>query len=95
MDAAYAGSAVVCPEYRHYIDGVEEADSFNMNAHKWFLTNFDCSVLWVKVCHYVLDACLHVFFYNIKCRLCWSYVFIMPSIYVIAFAYIPVHFFSV
>ncbi|RVX19377.1 Tyrosine decarboxylase 1 [Vitis vinifera] len=48
VDAAYAGSAVVCPEYRHYIDGVEEADSFNMNAHKWFLTNFDCSVLWVK-----------------------------------------------
>ncbi|KAJ9697060.1 hypothetical protein PVL29_009011 [Vitis rotundifolia] len=48
VDAAYAGSACVCPEYRHYIDGVEEADSFNMNAHKWFLTNFDCSVLWVK-----------------------------------------------
>ncbi|KAF5726985.1 tyrosine decarboxylase 1-like [Tripterygium wilfordii] len=48
VDAAYAGSACVCPEYRHYIDGVEEADSFNMNAHKWFLTNFDCSALWVK-----------------------------------------------
>lgn len=48
VDAAYAGSACICPEYRHYIDGVEEADSFNMNAHKWFLTNFDCSVLWIK-----------------------------------------------
>ncbi|XWS76176.1 hypothetical protein CRYUN_Cryun01aG0153800 [Craigia yunnanensis] len=48
VDAAYAGSACVCPEFRHFIDGVEEADSFNMNAHKWFLTNFDCSVLWVK-----------------------------------------------
>ncbi|XP_077252755.1 pyridoxal phosphate (PLP)-dependent transferases superfamily protein [Tasmannia lanceolata] len=48
VDAAYAGSACICPEYRHYIDGLEEADSFNMNAHKWFLTNFDCSVLWVK-----------------------------------------------
>lgn len=48
VDAAYAGSACICPEYRPYIDGVEEADSFNMNAHKWFLTNFDCSVLWVK-----------------------------------------------
>lgn len=48
VDAAYAGSACICPEYRHFIDGVEEADSFNMNAHKWFLTNFDCSVLWVK-----------------------------------------------
>nr|WGU11341.1 tyrosine decarboxylase 2 [Crinum x powellii] len=48
VDAAYAGSACICPEYRHYINGVEQADSFNMNAHKWFLTNFDCSVLWVK-----------------------------------------------
>ncbi|XP_057965229.1 tyrosine decarboxylase 2 isoform X1 [Malania oleifera] len=48
VDAAYAGSACICPEYRHYIDGVEEADSFNINAHKWFLTNFDCSVLWIK-----------------------------------------------
>lgn len=48
MDAAYAGSACICPEFRHYIDGVEEATSFNMNAHKWFLTNFDCSALWVK-----------------------------------------------
>ncbi|KAG8489051.1 hypothetical protein CXB51_017055 [Gossypium anomalum] len=48
VDAAYAGSACVCPEFRHYMDGVEEADSFNMNAHKWFLTNFDCSALWVK-----------------------------------------------
>jgi len=48
VDAAYAGSACICPEYRHYIDGIEEADSFNMNAHKWFLTNFDCSALWVK-----------------------------------------------
>lgn len=49
VDAAYAGSACICPEYRQYIDGVETADSFNMNAHKWFLTNFDCSLLWVKV----------------------------------------------
>ncbi|XP_065865254.1 phenylacetaldehyde synthase [Euphorbia lathyris] len=48
VDAAYAGSACICPEYRCYIDGVEEADSFNMNAHKWLLTNFDCSTLWVK-----------------------------------------------
>ncbi|KAK9281335.1 hypothetical protein L1049_004234 [Liquidambar formosana] len=48
VDAAYAGSACICPEYRHHIDGVEQADSFNMNAHKWLLTNFDCSALWVK-----------------------------------------------
>ncbi|KAI3891694.1 hypothetical protein MKW92_046834 [Papaver armeniacum] len=48
IDATYAGSACICPEYRQYLDGVEEADSFNMNTHKWFLTNFDCSPLWVK-----------------------------------------------
>ncbi|KAF8007535.1 hypothetical protein BT93_K1524 [Corymbia citriodora subsp. variegata] len=48
IDAAYAGSACICPEYRPYIDGVEDADSFNINAHKWFLTNFDCSALWIK-----------------------------------------------
>ncbi|XP_060180657.1 tyrosine decarboxylase 2 isoform X2 [Lycium barbarum] len=48
VDAAYAGSACICPENRHFINGVEEVDSFNMNAHKWFLTNFDCSALWVK-----------------------------------------------
>ncbi|XP_050939266.1 tyrosine decarboxylase 2 isoform X4 [Cucumis melo] len=56
VDAAYAGSACVCPEYRQYIDGVEEADSFNMNLHKWFLTNFDCSVLWVKDRHALIRS---------------------------------------
>lgn len=45
VDATYAGSACICPEFCPYIDSVEEADSFNMNAHKWFLTNFDCSAL--------------------------------------------------
>ncbi|KAK6940594.1 Pyridoxal phosphate-dependent decarboxylase [Dillenia turbinata] len=48
VDAAYAESAYICPEYRHYIDGVEEADSFDLDPHKWFPTNFDCAVLWVK-----------------------------------------------
>ncbi|XP_057866799.2 tyrosine decarboxylase 2 isoform X2 [Cryptomeria japonica] len=48
VDAAYAGSACICPEYQHYLDGLEDADSFNMNPHKWLLTNFDCSALWVK-----------------------------------------------
>ncbi|EOA32600.1 hypothetical protein CARUB_v10015893mg [Capsella rubella] len=48
VDAAYAGSACICPEYRKYIDGVETVDSFSMNAHKWFFTNFDCTLLWVK-----------------------------------------------
>ncbi|KAG6404989.1 hypothetical protein SASPL_132568 [Salvia splendens] len=48
VDAAYAGSACILPEYRHYLDGVENADSFSFNAHKWFLTTLDCCCLWVK-----------------------------------------------
>lgn len=48
VDAAYAGSAAICPEYRHLINGVEKADSFNFNPHKWLLVNFDCSAFWVK-----------------------------------------------
>ncbi|KAL6645442.1 hypothetical protein ACP70R_017050 [Stipagrostis hirtigluma subsp. patula] len=48
VDAAYAGSALVCPEFRHVIAGVEAVDSFSMNAHKWLLANTDCCVLWVK-----------------------------------------------
>lgn len=66
VDAAYAGSACICPEYRQYIDGVEEADSFNMNAHKWFLTNFDFSALWVKVWRQQLAcSCCFFFFFHI------------------------------
>ncbi|XP_019086045.1 PREDICTED: probable tyrosine decarboxylase 2 isoform X4 [Camelina sativa] len=49
VDAAYAGNACICPEYRKFIDGVENADSFNMNAHKWLFANQTCSPLWVKV----------------------------------------------
>ncbi|XP_010245171.1 PREDICTED: tyrosine/DOPA decarboxylase 2-like [Nelumbo nucifera] len=48
IDAAYAGSACICPEFRHFIDGVENADSFSFNAHKWFFTTLDCCCLWVK-----------------------------------------------
>ncbi|GAY39600.1 hypothetical protein CUMW_045610 [Citrus unshiu] len=48
VDAAYAGSACICPEFRHFIDGVEGADSFSLNAHKWFFTTLDCCCLWVK-----------------------------------------------
>ncbi|KAL7886788.1 hypothetical protein AOLI_G00045090 [Acnodon oligacanthus] len=48
IDAAYAGSAFICPEFRPLLDGVEFADSFNFNPHKWLLVNFDCSTMWVK-----------------------------------------------
>ncbi|KAF3792438.1 Tyrosine/DOPA decarboxylase 2 [Nymphaea thermarum] len=47
-DIAYAGSACVCSEFRHFIDGVEDVNSFSMNAHKWFFTNLDCCCLWVR-----------------------------------------------
>ncbi|XP_070532509.1 aromatic-L-amino-acid decarboxylase-like [Ptychodera flava] len=48
IDAAYAGSAFICPEFRHLLDGVEHAQSFNFNPHKWLRVNFDCSTLWIK-----------------------------------------------
>ncbi|CAI9261143.1 unnamed protein product [Lactuca saligna] len=48
VDAAYAGSACICPEFRHFLDGVEGATSFSFNAHKWLLTNLACCCLWVK-----------------------------------------------
>jgi aromatic-L-amino-acid decarboxylase len=46
VDAAYAGSSWVCPEFR--VDGVEHADSLVVNQHKWFLTGMPCSVLWTQ-----------------------------------------------
>jgi aromatic-L-amino-acid decarboxylase len=43
VDAAYAGSAAICPEFRWVLEGVEHADSFLVNAHKWMATPVDCS----------------------------------------------------
>lgn len=47
VDAAHAGSALVCPELRWMVAGIERADSFCMNPHKWLFTNFDCDCFWV------------------------------------------------
>ena len=47
IDAAYAGNAMLCPEFRHHQDGVELADSYTFNPHKWLMVNFDCSVFYV------------------------------------------------
>ncbi|MEN8116228.1 MAG: pyridoxal-dependent decarboxylase [Bacteroidota bacterium] len=47
VDAAMSGSAMVCPEFRHLQTGVELADSYCFNPHKWMFTNFDCNVFWV------------------------------------------------
>jgi aromatic-L-amino-acid decarboxylase len=49
VDGAAAGSAAVCPEFRWIHDGLELADSYCFNPHKWLLTNFDCD------CFYVAD----------------------------------------
>jgi aromatic-L-amino-acid decarboxylase len=48
VDAAYAGSAWLCPEHRWSQAGVERADSVVVNAHKWLLTPMDCSCLWSR-----------------------------------------------
>ncbi|HKI25016.1 MAG TPA: aminotransferase class V-fold PLP-dependent enzyme [Candidatus Sulfotelmatobacter sp.] len=47
VDAAMSGTAMLCPEFRHLQNGVELADSYNFNPHKWMGANFDCSCFWV------------------------------------------------
>ncbi|KAI6174697.1 Aromatic-L-amino-acid decarboxylase [Aphelenchoides bicaudatus] len=46
VDAAYAGSSMICPEFRYLMAGIEYAMSFNTNPNKWMLVNFDCSTMW-------------------------------------------------
>ncbi len=48
VDAAYAGSAAVAPEYRHVLAGCEAAHSIVVNPHKWLFTPIDCSVLYTR-----------------------------------------------
>jgi aromatic-L-amino-acid decarboxylase len=48
VDAAWAGTAAICPEFRGpIVAGADQADSWGFNPHKWMLVNFDCHVLWV------------------------------------------------
>ncbi|WP_241774109.1 pyridoxal-dependent decarboxylase [Micromonospora haikouensis] len=47
VDAAYAGAAAVCPELRWSHAGLEYADSYCFDPHKWLLTGFDCDAFWV------------------------------------------------
>ena len=49
VDGAMSGTAALCPEFRHLIEGLEMADSYCFNPHKWMFTNFDCD------CFYVAD----------------------------------------
>lgn len=48
VDAAMAGTAALCPEYRYLLDGLDLADSYCFNPHKWMFTNFDCSCFYVS-----------------------------------------------
>ncbi len=48
IDAAFAGTAMLLPEFRHYLEGIEYADTYVFNPHKWMFTNFDCSAYFVK-----------------------------------------------
>ncbi|ODV92083.1 hypothetical protein CANCADRAFT_82001 [Tortispora caseinolytica NRRL Y-17796] len=48
IDAAYGGAALICEEYKDLLKGIEYADSFDMNMHKWMLVNFDCSCMFVQ-----------------------------------------------
>lgn len=48
VDAAYAGTALLLPEMRWMNTGIEHADSFVFNPHKWMFTNFDCSAFYVQ-----------------------------------------------
>ena len=56
VDAAWAGSAAVCPEHRGILGGLEHADSYVFNPHKWLLTNFDCSAFFVADRAPLLDS---------------------------------------
>lgn len=48
VDAAWAGSAMICPEFRTLWAGVEQADSVVLNPHKWLGAQFDCSTHFVR-----------------------------------------------
>ncbi|XP_003784395.1 histidine decarboxylase isoform X2 [Otolemur garnettii] len=48
IDAAYAGTAFLCPEFRGFLKGIEYADSFTFNPSKWMMVHFDCTGFWVR-----------------------------------------------
>lgn len=56
VDAAYAGNSFVCPENRHFMRGIEFADSFDLNPHKWLQINFDCSTFYIRDSRLLVNA---------------------------------------
>jgi aromatic-L-amino-acid decarboxylase len=51
-----AGTAAICPEFRYFLNGVELADSFCFNPHKWMFTNFDCDCFYVADKQWLIKA---------------------------------------
>jgi aromatic-L-amino-acid decarboxylase len=56
IDGAFAGTALILPEFRSTIKGLEHADSLVFNPHKWMFTNFDCSAFFVKDIEHLQDT---------------------------------------
>jgi aromatic-L-amino-acid decarboxylase len=56
VDAAYAGTAMICEEFRQHQPGLERVDSYTFNPHKWMMVNFDCNVLWVADVKPLIDT---------------------------------------
>ncbi|KAI6093573.1 pyridoxal phosphate-dependent transferase [Hypoxylon rubiginosum] len=56
VDAAYAGAALICPEYQHLTKVFDRFHSYNTNLHKWLLVNFDCSAVWVRDRRHLTEA---------------------------------------
>lgn len=56
VDAAMCGTAALCPEFRYLQEGLDLADSYCFNPHKWMFTNFDCDCFWVADRKALIDA---------------------------------------
>lgn len=56
VDAAYAGTAMLCEEFRVHQPGLDRIDSYTFNPHKWMMVNFDCNVLWVADREALIDT---------------------------------------
>ncbi len=56
VDAAYAGTAMLCPEFRVHQPDIDRVDSYTFNPHKWMMVNFDCNVLWVADRQSLIDT---------------------------------------
>lgn len=60
VDAAYAGNAMICPEFKYLLEGINFASSFSTNPYKLLNTTLDCSTMW---CVYLLSIVLFFGYY--------------------------------